>query len=102
MDHYYVGRQPILDRQYKTVAYELLFRSADTTRDTFSDEEMTAQVLVGGLMDLGIDKLSGNLPVYIKASRDILLNDMISEFPSDILGVQLSSGMDTDDEVLTV
>jgi len=102
MDHYYVGRQPILDRQYKTVAYELLFRPADTPRNTFSDEEMTAQVLVGGLMDLGIDKLSGNLPVYIKASRNILLNDMISEFPPDILGVQLSSDMDTDDDILAV
>jgi len=100
MEHYYVGRQPILDRQYKTVAYELLFRPADTMRDTFSNEEMTAQVLVGGLMDLGVDKLSGNLPVYIKVSRDILLDGMVLEFPPDILGVQLPSDMDMDDEIL--
>lgn len=102
MEHYYVGRQPILDRQYKTVAYELLFRTGDAAQNAASDEEMTAQVLVGGLMDLGIGKLSGNLPVYVKASRDILLNGMLSEFPPEILGIQLSPDMDSDDEILAV
>ncbi len=102
MEHYYVGRQPILDRQYKTVAYELLFRTAKPARNNVSDEEMTAQVLVGGLMDLGVGRLSGNLPVYIKASRGILLNGMLSEFPPEILGIQLPPDMDSDDEVLLV
>jgi len=102
MEHYYVGRQPILDQQYKTVAYELLFRAADSPRNPASDAEMTAQVLVGGLMDWGIDKLSGNLPVYIKASREMLLDRIAAQFPPEILGIQLPFDMPADDELLAV
>lgn len=102
MEHYYVGRQPILDRQYKTVAYELLFRNANPSDSSTSDAVMTAQVLVGGLMDLGIDKISGNLPVYVKASREMLLGGIASQFPPKMLGIQLSPDMDIDDEILAV
>jgi len=42
MEHYYMRRQPILDRQYKIVAYELLFRGADSSSNSASGEEMTA------------------------------------------------------------
>ncbi|MDQ6959099.1 MAG: HDOD domain-containing protein [Mariprofundaceae bacterium] len=63
---------------------------------------MTARVLVGGLMDLGIDKLSGNLPIYVKASREMLLDGVASQFPPEMLGIQLPSDMDMDDEILAV
>jgi len=102
MEHYYVGRQPILDRQFKTVAYELLFRPADASQNSVSGAAMTAQVLVGGLMDLGIDKLSNNLPIYIKASRELLLDGMAAEFPAGTLGIQLLPEVDVDDEILAV
>ena len=103
MEQFFVGRQPILDREFQTVAYELLFRRPEGAGDApVSDEEMTAHVLVGGLMDLGLHRLSGNLPVYVKASRGLLLHGMLEEFPPEILGVQLPAGMAADDEVLTV
>ncbi len=103
MEQFFVGRQPILDREFQTVAYELLFRRPEGAGDApVSDEEMTAHVLVGGLMDLGLHRLSGNLPVYVKASRGLLLHGMLEEFPPEILGVQLPAGMAADDEVLTI
>lgn len=100
MQDYFVGRQPILDRQYKTVAYELLFRAVDTAQQDATAVEMTAKVLVGGLLDLGIHKLSGSKPVYVKAPRDFLVDDVATLFQPEALGVEIQEGVSVDDELL--
>ncbi|PIW50174.1 MAG: hypothetical protein COW18_04055 [Zetaproteobacteria bacterium CG12_big_fil_rev_8_21_14_0_65_54_13] len=64
MQEVFIGRQAVLDRNKDVTSYELLFRSAG---NKFLDNEdtMTAQVLVGALMDVGLDRLAGNKRVNI-------------------------------------
>ncbi len=102
MGNFYVGRQPILDRQYKTIAYRLMFEQATDDGDKLSQTEKSAQLLVHGLMDIGLQEISNNLPVYIPATRELLVRGAVSEFPHDLLGVELDADMPADDEVLAV
>jgi len=102
VDNFYVGRQPILDREYKTTAYRLMFQQADDGGNKLSQTEQSAQLLVHGLMDIGLQEISNNLPVYIPATREFLVRGAVSEFPHDLLGVELDADMSADDEVLAV
>ncbi|MDQ6987266.1 MAG: HDOD domain-containing protein [Mariprofundaceae bacterium] len=102
MENFYVGRQPILDREYKTTAYQLMFQTSEADDDGPSQTEKSAQLLVHGLMDIGLSELSNNLPVYIPATRELLVSGAVGEFPETILGVDLAADMAVDDEVLAV
>ena len=62
-----VSRQPILDRSERIVAFELLGPAADDSRAA------SAGVLAGALVDIGLPRLVGNRPAYIKVTRELLL-----------------------------
>jgi EAL and modified HD-GYP domain-containing signal transduction protein len=70
----YVGRQAIFDRQLGVVAYELLYRDSEENRARFSDaNEATATTMVNAFVELGLDHLVGELPIYINLPADFLL-----------------------------
>ena len=102
MIDYYIGRQPILDREYKTVAYGVQFHQAEGLTEEMSGYEVTAKVLVGGLMEIGLHKLSGNIPVYIKATKEVMADEIPSLFSPQSLGVEVSANGGVDGELLTV
>ena len=77
----FVGRQPVFDRDGNVVAYELLFRASQSANNAMHDSEgsqLTASVLVGALMDIGLNQVSGGKMVYINAPRDFLVSDIAS------------------------
>lgn len=75
LDHAYLGRQPILDRQQKIVAYELLFRHhQEATTANVSDEyDASSTVLASTLCDLGTKWVLGNKLAFINVTASMLL-----------------------------
>jgi len=102
METFYLGRQPILGSQYKTVAYGLVFHNWDAAADERIATEKSARLLVNGLMDIGLGEISNGLPVYVPVTRELLVRGAVSEFPPEMLGVSIPADMDVDDEVLAV
>ncbi|MDQ6974527.1 MAG: HDOD domain-containing protein [Mariprofundaceae bacterium] len=88
MQQIYIGRQAVFDRNYQVTSYELLFRNADGTMDA-EDDHMTSKVLVGALMDIGLDKISGHKRVHINASESFLESGVIESLPSDQVGIEI-------------
>lgn len=74
----YLARQPILDREGKLFAYELLFRDSPSsdTAVIASDVQATAQVLENVLNNIGLPKLIGEHKAFINCSRDMLLDNV--------------------------
>ena len=73
----YLARQPILDQDQRTFAYELLFRSGATGGAVISDAtQATARVLVNALNSMGISKLVGNNKAYINCDSKMLLENI--------------------------
>jgi len=76
-----IGRQPIFNRDYGVVGYEVLYRGTDQSVGA----EQTAQMMVNTLMDLGLDAVAGSLPVYFNVDEAFLLNEteLTQALPAD-------------------
>jgi len=98
-----VGRQPVFDRDCKVIAYELLFRgspTADSAIHEASGLQLTANVLVGSLMDIGLDQISGNKMVYINVPRDFLVGGIASLFSPKDVAIEVLEDVQVDAEVV--
>ncbi|MFA7240674.1 MAG: EAL domain-containing protein [Sulfuricellaceae bacterium] len=80
-DHVFLGRQPILDRQQKIVAYELLFRhNRIATAAEISDQfDASATVFANMLCDLGTKWVLGEKLAFINVSASMLLGGGVVE-----------------------
>ena len=74
----YLARQPILDREGKIYAYELLFRDSPESDIAVisSDVQATAQVLENVLNNIGFQRLIGDHKAFINCSRQMLLDNI--------------------------
>ncbi|MBL8498251.1 HDOD domain-containing protein [Nitrosomonas sp. JL21] len=84
MDSYYLGRQPIVDRNQNLVAYELLFRqevSEDAVKIT-DDLSASAIVIANAYGRFGIQNVVGQQRGFINADLDLIRSDIISLLPS--------------------
>jgi EAL and modified HD-GYP domain-containing signal transduction protein len=70
-----VARQPILNIKNETIAYEILFRSANNENyANFDDGNVaTTEVLKNLLINFGVDKLSGGKKVFVNFTSELIL-----------------------------
>jgi c-di-GMP-related signal transduction protein len=82
-DQLFLGRQPILDRDQRLVAYELLFRSSSTrnTADVEDAVSATATVIANAFSELGIVAALGSRLGFINVDLEFLFNDVIELLP---------------------
>ncbi len=100
MKNIIIARQPIFDKAFKLSSYELLFRSLNASKH--SDDQMTAQVIVSALMDIGLEKLSGGYKININVSESFLLNDLeiIHALPPEIVGIEILETVTVNDATI--
>lgn len=100
-EHYFLARQPILDRNLKLFAYELLFRVSDANSapQDLDSVSATAQVLTNA-MEIGLERLSRGHLTFINQPREFLLDPTL--LPIDPIRVMLEILEDVtpDEEVL--
>ena len=97
----YVGRQAIFDRRLGVVAYELLYRDSEENRARFSDaNEATAATMLNALVELGLDHLVGDLPIYINLPADFLLGRHPIPLPPDRTYIEVLEDVPVTPEVL--
>ena len=97
----YVARQPIFDRKKKVFAYELLFRSG--TENFFSGIDgnvATSNVLLNAFDTIGINTLSSGKPTFINFTRDLLIGQYATLFPTDQVVVEILEEIEPDDEII--
>ena len=75
MDNIYIARQPIYDAQLKVIAYELLFRSGNTTNtaDFLDGDSATTNVIVNSITEIGMDQLVGPHRAFINLTHNHIL-----------------------------
>lgn len=87
----YLARQPILDRQHRLVAYELLFRSgndskAGTIRDGLA---ATASVIERAFSDFGLEAALGPYRGFINCDEALLVSDMVELLPREKIVLEI-------------
>lgn len=97
----FLGRQPILDREQRIVAYELLFRdgkSADAT--VTNDMQATASVIHHAFSEMGVQTVLGKQLGFINVSADMLLSDMVELLPKSQVVLELLETIRVTDAVI--
>ena len=98
----FVARQPILDTQRRTTAYELLFRSGpENVFPRVDGTFASSRVLHDSLHVFGLDTLAPRQRVYINVTREILLKELVRVLPPDRIVVEILETVTPDEEVLT-
>jgi len=86
----FLGRQPILDRDQRIVAYELLFRTANTSCVTVTDDmQATASVIQHAFGEMGVQTVLGTQLGFINVSAEMLLSDMVELLPRSQVVLEL-------------
>lgn len=81
----FVGRQPIVDREQRVVAYELLFRSSAEVRFADFDEvgRAAVRVMVNTFAALGMDAVLGEARGFFNVTSEVFLSESIEALPRD-------------------
>ena len=104
MDNIYIARQPIYDAQLKVVAYELLFRSGQTTNtaDFLDGDEATRNVIVNSITEIGMDQLVGPHRAFINLTHNHVLQMAEQPMPElkDRLVLEVLEDINPDKEII--
>ena len=98
----YLARQPILDREGKIFAYELLFRDSPSSDTAIiaSDLQATAQVLENILNSIGLTRLVGESKAFINCSREILLDNLFGLLNPDRFVLEILEDVAVDENLI--
>ena len=97
----FLGRQPILDREQRIVAYELLFRSSDMLEaGVTNDMQATASVIHHAFSEMGMQTVLGNQLGFINVNAEMLLSDMIELLPSSQVVLELLESIQIDTAIV--
>jgi len=96
-----VGRQPILDRQNRTVAYELLFRSSPQNYFDGSDGSLASTtVIANSFLEIGCNRVLGGRRGFINFTRQLLVQGHASILPKDRVVIEILEDVTPDAEVV--
>jgi EAL and modified HD-GYP domain-containing signal transduction protein len=100
-EKFFLGRQPILDRNQEIIGYELLFRAAERNVAEFdSYSQASASVITSALASFGIDEVLGGKLGFINVHLGLLLSEMLEVLPVDQTVLELLEFIELDDQVL--
>jgi c-di-GMP-related signal transduction protein len=71
-DTVYVGRQTVYDATGEVFGYELSIRDLGGTASAEDVERATSQVLVTTFLDIGVERLVGDRPAFVRVTRPFL------------------------------
>lgn len=100
-EKFYLGRQPILNRDQEIVGYELLFRSAGRDFAEFgSYSQASASVITTALSTFGIQEVLGGKFGFINVHLGLLLSEMLELLPVEQSVLELLEIIQIDEQVV--
>lgn len=97
----FLGRQPILNREHRIVAYELLFRAGHTAEAGVTDDmQATASVIHHAFSEMGVQAVLGPHTGFINVSAEMLLSDLIEILPKSQVVLEMLETIEVDDAIV--
>lgn len=98
----FVGRQAIVDRDRRVVAYELLYRSSSTSLVADFDEQNVAavRVIANTFASLGEETVLGGNLGFFNVTREVLMSEAIHALPKERVVIELLEQIGPDREVV--
>jgi len=100
-EKFFLGRQPILDRNQEIIGYELLFRSADIDHAVFeSHSHASSSVISLALASFGIDEVLGGKFGFINIHHGLLFSELLELLPTGQTVLELLEIIRLDEPVI--
>jgi EAL and modified HD-GYP domain-containing signal transduction protein len=99
-NHFFLARQPILNRSQRLVAYELLYRNADTGTADFTDGTAATASVIAHASELGMQQVVGEQMAYVNVDTEGLMSDFIHFLPNDKVMLEVLETVEATPEVL--
>ncbi len=89
---FYLGRQPILDRNQALFGYELLFRNAPVGPANINTSALSATAaVVAHAAQLGMERTIGDAIGFVNVDADAILSDIFGFLPREKLVLEVSA-----------
>lgn len=97
----YIARQPIFDKTKDVYGYELLFRSSSTSvAYTGTSAEGSTAVVLGGLFELGVEKIVGDKKAFVNFNYNSLLSNAIELVDPSTLIIEVLEDVEVDSRLM--
>ena len=96
----FVARQPIYDTAMTVTAYKLLYRALAPPGSAPDPRQVTIRVIVNAALEVGLERLAGELPVHISFPRELLITDPILPIHPKRVVIEVNFRAAGGDEVL--
>lgn len=99
----FLARQPIFDSEQNVYGYELLYRP-DIRHNAYrhwSGDHATSTVITNNFMSIGIDTLTRGKKAFINFTRNLLLQEVATLFPTELMGVEILEDVEPDPEIVS-
>ena len=97
----FVARQPIFDRRQNVFAYELLYRDGfQNYYNSGNGDHATSSVLTISFLSIGIGELTHGKTAFVNFSRQMLIDQVATAFPKNLLAVEVLEDVEVDKEVI--
>ena len=98
----FVARQPILNPDLTTAAYELLFRGgAENAFSTAIDgDTATMSVMSNSFFQVGMTEMTDGKRGFINCTRQLLINGYMEVLPKDQVVIEILETIEPDEKVI--
>jgi EAL and modified HD-GYP domain-containing signal transduction protein len=97
---FYLGRQPVIDRQQALFGYELLFRGTLQGPAQFGSGMSATAAVIAHTAQLGLDKVIGDALCFINIDADVLKSDIFAFLPRERVVLELVGTVQASDEIV--
>ena len=99
-DDFFLARQPILSRNQRLVAFELLFRSADAPEANVVDHAAATAAVISHASQLGMQRVVGERLAFVNVDEIVLMSDFVRFLPHDKVILEILETVKATPEVI--
>jgi len=100
-DDFFLARQPILGRDQKLVAFELLFRAAAEHEDAqLTDYAAATAAVISHASQLGMHQVVGDQVAFVNVDEVVLMSDFVRFLPPDKVILEILETVEATPRVL--
>ncbi|MET3132281.1 EAL and modified HD-GYP domain-containing signal transduction protein [Oxalobacteraceae bacterium GrIS 1.11] len=90
---FYLGRQPILDRNQALLGYELLFRNAPVGPANITSDLSATAAVIAHASQLGMEKVIGDALGFVNVDADVIMSDIFVFLPREKVVLEIVESM---------
>ena len=98
----YTGRQPVLDKNKKIVAYEILYRKSIESFAHIDDEnQATSRVIVNIFNNIGLKNLTGGKKTFINVNAELLFHEIFDFIQTENLVIEILENTPAEEKLIS-